>query len=178
LTFDLTNNTTIGGGVNDLLVVNGNLNLNNNTVNVRPIAPGGALANGTYRLVNYSGTKTGNLSISSGTRFTLTLDESTVGQIKLNVSGLPASLVWKGNSGTAWDVATTPNWLNGASSDVFFDFDTVTFNDTASTFNVSINQIVQPTSVTVNAGNNYTFIGSGGISGLTGLTKSGTGTLI
>src|SRR6185369_10869404 len=178
LVFDLTNNTTIGSGVNDLLVVNGNLNLNNNLVTIRPIAPGGVLANGTYRLVNYTGTKTGSLTISPGSRFSLTLDESIPGQINLIVSGLPANLVWKGNNGPSWDIATTPNWLNGVNPDVFFNFDTVSFDDTATSFNVSVDATVFPNSLTVNANNNYTFAGSGGVSGTTGLTKSGAGKLV
>lgn len=175
LVFDLTNNTTIGGGVNDLLVVNGNLNLNNNLVTIRPL---GVLATGTYRLVNYSGVKSGSLAINSGTRFSLTLDESVANQINLQVSGSPANLLWTGSTSGAWDVNTTTNWLNGATPDAFFNFDSVTFNDTAATFNVSINSPVLPTTMTVNANNNYLFTGSGGISGVGSITKSGSGKLV
>ena len=178
LIFDLTNNTTIGGGVNDLLVVNGNLNLNNNVVTIRALTPGGALANGTYRLVNYSGIKTGSLTVNSGTRFSLTIDESIPNQINLQVTGLPASLVWKGNNGGSWDNATTTNWLNGATPDVFFNGDTVAFNDTASTFNVSLNETLLPNSVNVNANTDYTFTGAGGLSGVGSINKSGAGKLI
>jgi autotransporter-associated beta strand protein len=178
LVFDLTNNTTIGSGVNDLLVVNGALNLNNNSVTIRPLAVGGALANGTYRLVNYSGPKTGTLTVNSGTRFSLAIDDSTPNQINLQVTGLPATLVWKGNNGNSWDISTTTNWLNGANPDVFFNFDTVTFNDTASTFNVSLNATVLPNTMTVNANTDYVFTGSGGISGVASVTKSGSGKLL
>lgn len=178
LTFDLTNNTTIGSGINDLLVVNGNLTLNSNLVTIRPIAPGGALANGTYRLVNYTGAKTGFLSISAGTRYTFTLDEATAGRINLNVTGNAANLLWKGDNGATWDIATSPNWRNGPNSDIFYNFDTVSFDDTATSFNVAINATVLPASMTANATNTYTFTGPGGISGTTGLTKGGSGALI
>jgi autotransporter-associated beta strand protein len=178
LTFDLTNNTTIGSGINDLLVVNGNLTLSSNAVTIRPIAPGGALANGTYRLVNYTGTKTGFLSINAGTRYTFTLDEATVGQINLNVTGTAANLLWRGNLSTAWDIANSQNWRNGANPDAFFNFDTVSFDDTATSFNVAINDTVLPSSMTINANNAYTFTGPGGISGTTGITKGGNGAAI
>jgi fibronectin-binding autotransporter adhesin len=178
LVFDLTNNTTIGSGVNDLLVVNGALNLNNNTVTVRPLAPGGALANGTYRLVNYTGAKTGTLAVNSGTRFSLAIDDSVPNQINLQVTGLPATLLWAGTNGNSWDVGATTNWLNGTSADVFFNFDTVTFNDTAGAFNVSLNSTVLPNSLTVSANNDYIFSGSGGISGIGSLSKSGNGKLV
>jgi len=178
LVFDLNNTTTIGGGVNDLLVVNGNLNLNNNVVTIRPLAVGGGLANGTYRLVNYTGVKTGSLVVNSGSRFSLTLDESVPNQINLQVTGTPANLVWRGNLSGSWDVGNTMNWLNGANPDAFFNFDTITFNDTASTFNVSIDAPVSPNGMTVNANNNYVFTGSGGISGVGGITKSGTGKMV
>jgi fibronectin-binding autotransporter adhesin len=178
LVFDLTNNTTIGSGVNDLLVVNGNLNLNNNAVTIHPLTAGGALANGTYRLVNYSGNKTGSLTVNSGTRFSLAIDDSTPNQINLQVTGLPASLVWRGNNGSSWDTGTTTNWLNGATPDVFFNGDTVAFNDTASTFNVSIDATVLPNAVNVNANNDYTFVGLGALSGIGSINKSGTGKLV
>jgi autotransporter-associated beta strand protein len=178
LVFDLTNNTTIGSGVNDLLVVNGALNLNNNSVIVHPLAAGGTLANGTYRLVNYSGPKTGTLTVNSGTRFSLAIDDSVPNQINLQVTGLPASLVWRGNNGSSWDNGTTTNWLNGATPDVFFNGDTVAFNDTASTFNVSIDATVLPNAVNLNANSDYTFAGSGGLSGIGSINKSGTGTMV
>lgn len=178
LTFDLTNSLTVGGGVNDLLVVNGNLNLSGNVVTIRPLAAGGVLANGTYRLINYTGTKTGSLTVTPSTRFTLTIDESVEGQINLIVSGQPASLVWKGNLSPAWDIGTSANWLNGATPDVFFDVDTVTFNDTAASFAVSLDAAVAPTAMSVNANSDYNFTGLGGLSGTMDLTKGGAGKLI
>jgi autotransporter-associated beta strand protein len=178
VTFDLTNNTTIGSGVNDLLVVNGNLNLNNNVVTIRPLAPGGALANGTYRLVNYNGIKTGSFSINSGTRFSLSLDESITGQVNLNVSGNPASLVWRGDSSTSWDIANSPNWRNGGNPDVFFNFDSVRFDDSATSFIVTLNETVLPTVVVVSNTFDYLFDGPAAPSGTMTVTKDHTGTLI
>ncbi|MEY4244120.1 MAG: hypothetical protein RLZZ245_1705, partial [Verrucomicrobiota bacterium] len=93
----------------------------------------------------------------------------------------PASLTWKGNdvtNPTFWDLATTFNW-NSSASDRFFDNDSVTFDNTASTFNVA----VQGTSVSPgnmvfdhNTPNHYSISG-GTIIGTGSLTKNGTGTL-
>lgn len=93
----------------------------------------------------------------------------------------PASLVWKGNDGTNptfWDTATTINWNNG-SPDRFFGNDSVTFDNTTSTFNV----VVQGSSVSPgnmvfdnSLANPYTLTG-GGIGGGGSLTKNGDGTV-
>ena len=52
------------------------------------------------------------------------------------------------------------------------------FDDTASTFTANIPGVVKPNAITVNTAATYTFQGPGKISGATGLTKQGTGTLI
>jgi hypothetical protein len=93
----------------------------------------------------------------------------------------PASLIWKGNDGTNpsfWDIATTFNWDNG-SPDRFFSNDHVTFDDTASTFNVEVqgssistgNMVFDNTSP-----NDYALSGSG-IGGTGSLTKTKSGTV-
>jgi T5SS/PEP-CTERM-associated repeat protein len=88
LDYDLGAPGTIGGGVNDLLVVNGNITLNG-TLN---IANAGGFAAGTYRLINYTGTLTGgSLSIGSVpagfNAAQMKFDTSTPGQVNLIVSG-------------------------------------------------------------------------------------------
>ena len=100
-------------------------------------------------------------------------------QLMFVPSTVTASLVWKGNSGvnpTFWNTLTTTNWSNGGSPDAFYAGDNVLFDDTASTYTVAITGgTVQPSSVTVNANNNYTFAGTMGGGGT--VTKGGTGTL-
>ena len=67
-------------------------------------------------------------------------------------------------------------------ADVFYNNDAVTFDDTGSTGNVTINAAVAPGSVTFNNNSlTYTLASSGfgnRITGLTGLSKSGSGTVV
>jgi fibronectin-binding autotransporter adhesin len=183
LYFDLSNTTTVGGGVNDLINVTGSLSLMNQMqVHINPVS--GALANGTYRLIEYGGSLSGgagNLSLigAGSARQSLALSTATAGQVDLVVSGMAANLVWAGDgSSNTWDVGGTPNWQNNGSPDVFYDFDNVSFTNTGSaTPAVNIVGTVQPGSITVDSSQNYTFAGAGAIGGAGSLTKSGTGTL-
>ncbi|HMJ91536.1 MAG TPA: hypothetical protein VK530_17060, partial [Candidatus Acidoferrum sp.] len=91
LVFDLNNDATPGGTVNDLFDVAGDLTIDNTRVTVDPLSP---LLGGTYRLINYTGTKTGTLIVSNTTRYTLALDEATANQVNLTVSGTNGNVKW------------------------------------------------------------------------------------
>jgi fibronectin-binding autotransporter adhesin len=172
INFNVNSTATIGGGVNDLLNVTGDIILSSNVVNGIPLAT--TLATGSYRLINYTGSRTGFLSFTNPTRYNLSLDYATANQINLiNAGGTPANLTWRGTNGN-WNL-TTSNWNNGAER--FLQLDAVTFDNTGLTTNITIAQQSFPSSVTVNSSTNYYFAGAGRISGATGLTKSGTGTL-
>jgi autotransporter-associated beta strand protein len=92
-------------------------------------------------------------------------------------------LVWAGDQGTDWDISLTANWRLGASSVTYGEASgigpTVRFDDSApGTTSVNLPVTVSPASVTIS--NNslaYSINGSGRISGTTGLTKQGSGTL-
>jgi len=89
------------------------------------------------------------------------------------------NLVWSGAINSAWDY-TTANWASGSTAMTYTDNCYVTFNDTATSANVTIASPVSPAAVTFsNSILNYTVSGTGGggLAGATGLTKSGTGTL-
>ena len=90
-------------------------------------------------------------------------------------------LQWNGNAATIWDQNTsnTP-WLNTTpAADHFVVGDFVTFGSGATTAGtVTLSSILMPASVTVTGTNNYTFAGTGSISGLTGVTLQGPGTLV
>jgi autotransporter-associated beta strand protein len=189
LNFDLGKTpTSLGGTNNDQITVAGNLTINPGTViNINPVQL--ALAGGTYKLIAYTGTlidNSGGIATAwttagytpSGRVTGIALSSATPGEIDLIVSGSPANLVWQGDGGAnAWDT-TTANWLNGVSSDLFYPYDNVLFNDSSINTNVDIQAAVTPSSVVVsNNVNHYTFINDQGINGGTGLIKNGTGTL-
>jgi autotransporter-associated beta strand protein len=75
--------------------------------------------------------------------------------------------------------ANEVNWTGGTGVYTDPGVAAVTFDDTGdATAPINVVGTLQPTSVTVNNSvNSYTFAGSGDISGSTGITKSGTGTL-
>jgi autotransporter-associated beta strand protein len=104
----------------------------------------------------------------------------TVG-ILVSQNALPNNLLWKGD-GTAnnWDT-TTSNWtnVNTSAASTYSGGDFATFDDTGSASPaVSLNGTLSPGSLTVNAStNNYTFSGTGSLTGTFALTKDGAGTL-
>jgi len=182
LYFDLANATNAGGGVNDLISLSGGaLVLSGNNV-VVPNLFNGLLVPGNYTLISGGSSTIGsaaNLSWagSSGSRQTFSFNTATPGTVLLNVAGSPpATLVWSGTNGTAWDTSTV-NWLNGGNPDIFYDFDSVIFDDTSTNGNVVISGGVQPGQVMVtNSVLNYTI--SGGVLGGVGqLVKAGSATL-
>jgi len=92
----------------------------------------------------------------------------------------PAQAVsWSGAQNGAWNTSSL-NWLAGAIPTNYNNAgDFVTFGDTAATSTVHlVTAALTPGSVTVNNSLlTYTFTGSGKLSGTTGLTKQGSGTL-
>jgi len=178
LRFDLSNNPAAG---NDRLHVTGPATLSGNLTFTFNLTDGN-LSPGTYELITVPTgplTTTG-LTLSSNlptsSRQTLTLETHATG-IRLVVSGTNANLIWTGANGGLWDQQTTTAW-SGASPATFFNFDKVTFNDTATNGSVSIARPVAPQSITVNntATRPYTFTGAP-ITGSTSLVKSGPGSL-
>ncbi len=178
--FELNTATTPGNGVNDLVNVGGDLDPNGATIFVTALTP--LTSPGTYRLFNYNGAELHPVSyagVQTDTRYTFALDDSTTKQVNLLVSGSSSSLVWSGGGGATWDLlySASPNW--DSDSQYFYNADSVTFDDTSPNNAVNITGTVRPASVLVtNTSANYVFSGSGKITGLTGVTKAGSGTLI
>jgi fibronectin-binding autotransporter adhesin len=127
------------------------------------------LSTSPYTLFTYTGTLSGigNVSVTSDTRYTFTLDTTSVpGSVLVSISGTAGSLVWQGganNAPNSWDVVTTSNWLNGVSLDRFFQGDTVTFDDSATTKLVTMTTQVKPASMTVSSSEVYIFNGPGSL---------------
>lgn len=89
---------------------------------------------------------------------------------------------WEGRAGGTWDTGSDTNWINLGTGlpTTYADPNPVLFADNAlGTTTVNLTTTVSPDSVTVNNSNlTYTITGSGKISGATGLTKTGSGTLV
>ncbi len=126
---------------------------------------------------NYAGRASFNFTVTDA-------DGSTWTQpflLLMSAVALPQDLLWKGDGASnLWDTnALSFVRGSGAEPTAFRNGDSVTFDDTGdnSPF-VQITGSLQPYSVAVNnASKNYTFGGSGLLSGVTTLAKSGVGAL-
>ncbi len=99
---------------------------------------------------------------------------STAGLLTVHT---PLNLTWRSTPANhSWNVGNVDlNWLSGSPT-AFFNGDNATFDNTGDSSTVSIDAAIVPSSVTVNNAS-YTLNGAGKITGPTGLTKSGSGTL-
>jgi autotransporter-associated beta strand protein len=171
------------GGTNDLINITGTLTVSpGNNINLSHFG-GGAIPNGTYTLINYSGSFIGSLA-----NFTVTAVGNTAvlanpaNQITVTISpGVRSAtnLTWVGSdpSGANWDIGTS-NWVNGVTMFAFQTGDSVRF-DAAGAAHPTVNLTVpvSPASVVVSNTASYTFTGVGNISGSTRLVKTNSGTL-
>lgn len=170
---NITTTTLTTGGANSLINIAGVTGLS------------GAAYPTNFTLIKYS-TFVSNSFFTFGTLVASTIQgyiTNTGSAVVVVLTNGPKPLVWKGSDSvnpTFWDIATTTNWqFNGLSAVPFNTADSVTFDDTASTFNVNVTTAVLPGTITVtNATHNYTFGGVGNISGTGGLTKQGSGSLV
>ncbi|HEY5914156.1 MAG TPA: autotransporter-associated beta strand repeat-containing protein [Verrucomicrobiae bacterium] len=144
-----------------------------------------------FKVIQYSGTIGGfgfdnNIGLGSlpvvSPAYTGYLSNNTVaGSVDLVITGGPEpsrSLAWDGTPNGDWDT-TTLNWRFSGNSTFYRQNDAVLFDDTATgTTTVNLTTAMEPLSLTINnATKNYTFTGSGSLSGSFGLLKQGAGTL-
>jgi fibronectin-binding autotransporter adhesin len=143
------------------------------------------------RVIQYTGTIGGagfDNNIGLGTlpaaspAYTAYLSNNTANaSIDLVITSGPTptrSLVWNGAPTGDWDLTTT-NWLSSGSPTFYRQNDAVLFDDTASgTTTVNLTTTLLPLTLSVsNVTKNYSFTGTGGVSGAVGLVKQGAGTL-
>ncbi len=180
----------ISTGSRDLIVVDGNLSLSSGSLSLNV---NGTLTNGTYKLIQYTGSllsgagSSANLSLTGFNQSgkVATLSEATSGEIDLVVktqNGL--SVVWQGSVNNNWDAGSSANWLLGTTPVTYADGDQVSFTDNTVAPTVALLGVFFPGSVTVsNTTQTYTFSdatgnGGGKLSGPASLVKKGTGTLV
>jgi len=144
----------------------------------------GALANGRYPLIAFSGTIGGQglagLELAD-------IPGRVTGSLEINAENSTIDLVISGAEGITWTGAASvlwnkqdTNWVLGGTSTAtqFLDADDVKFDDSsAATVNtITVEEGMLPASMTVDASENYSFSGVGiGLNGT--LMKKGTGTL-
>ena len=97
----------------------------------------------------------------------------------LGAFGAPVSagLAWRGQVNGNWD-STTTNWVDATFGNdcAFANGVAVKFDDFASNTTVNVSTVITPLSVSLeNSSSNYTFSGSGSISGATAVSQIGTG---
>ena len=179
-TFDLSGNPASG---NDKIIVGGTLTLSSSA----PTPLTFTFLNGAPALgVPYTLFQCGSISGTLANAFTnspagYTATYSQVGNsIVVTFGGSVTNLVWTGTDpaiASTWDVATSTNWFDGTSDNIFYQFDPVVFDNTSVNTTVTLNATVTPTGITVDSTNNYTISGTGSIAGNTGLTKNNTNVL-
>lgn len=104
-------------------------------------------------------------------------DDVVSSSVALHVAAINP-LVWRGNSGSTWDINTTTNWSLSGSPDKYLENDNVRFDDTLTgSSTVTLGVDVNPANVTFHNTFDYTLNGTHGISGPTNLSKSGGGAL-
>jgi autotransporter-associated beta strand protein len=196
-TLRFTNNLTLSGTVSntfkiglntnvyDRVLVGGDLEFNG-TLPVRIAPTQGLIVNGRYILFKWTGNLVGgtaNLALEvpplPGT-FTLGEDLAAK-EIYLNVSDVVVTdLTWRGDTGANWDLGVTANWRNTNGNAVTFaNFNHARFDNSGSnTAPVNIVDTILPLTVLFASTNDYTFTGSGKISGVASLTKNSTGKVV
>jgi fibronectin-binding autotransporter adhesin len=115
-----------------------------------------------------------SLGILNGYAGTLSTSGNT---LTLNITG--TAYTWTGLNNGNWDTTTPNNWIQNGAPAVFANGAPVLFDDTAARTSVTVNGLVQPTSVTINNNtNSYSIASSAGkdIGGSASFTKSGNGT--
>ena len=190
LNFELGQAGTVGGALNDLVTIGGNLVLDG-TLNVQQSA-GGTFGPGLYRLFNYTGTLTDNGLVlgSSPSGSTLTVQTAVAGQVNLaNSNGLALNFwdgtgpktnsVVNGGSGTWQNSAGNNNWTDatGSVNAVFTDGAFAIFSATPGTVTVD-NSLGQVSASGMQfASNGYVVTGNPvALTGATAIIRVGDGT--
>jgi autotransporter-associated beta strand protein len=184
--YNLGATTTVGAGVNGLIIINGTLTLGTASFLLNP-ETGTFQSGGTYTLISnitgsaVSGSVSGLTAVlPRQTSATFAIDANNNLVVTITGTGAVGNLTWAGSSTLDnWDVQASEDWINGSgASDYFYDLDNVIFNDSGyGTVNVAVT--VSPDSITAsNTAVSYTLSGPGAINGSGGFTKTGTNLFI
>lgn len=180
LYFDLSDNVDGTIKKNDMIVIDGDLNING-SVAIDITRLNGKLSAGTYTLATVSGALNGDITKISingipGVPYTLKYESNKL-VITVDATRLAGKVIWQGAVDTEWDLFNKLNWLNNGVADYFIGGDSVIFNDQALQTNIDIADEYAVKDFLFDATKNMTIRGGGSITGETGLTKRGSGSL-
>ncbi len=178
LAFDLSSSPA---GTNDAIAMRGGLLAMSGTQAYLFNLTDKVLGAGTYKLIEGATNSTAWAAVShnlpSGTRQSFSVLRAAAGSnpsyVRLAVTGNAAALVWRGTSGSAWDVNATTNWLSGSDTNTFYNLDAVRFDDSSTNGAVAVTGTVLPSLVTVTNNTRAYTLGGGAIAGTCALVKSG-----
>jgi autotransporter-associated beta strand protein len=179
--FDLSSDTGNLIKANDFLMVNGDLTVSNQlALNISLLDD--SLQKGHYTLIRYTGEFTGKAEslMAEGLAGIPNKIIVTDSSVMLHILRLrnPLRIIWAGTQNYDWDAATSLNWLRNGEEDWFVPNDTVVFNDSGSAGqDINLSGLLHIGMMIFDASVDYTFGGSGKITGPGGLIKNGTGTL-
>jgi len=175
-------NLTVGGSKDGKLITSGNADFTGGVINV---GFGGSPIGKTFDLVTYGGDLVTAPIVDAGDtgRLVPVVDNGTGtdSKVTFSLSGSVANLVWLGNEvgfENDWDNNIALNFDNGGATSTFRQYDNVTFGNTSGSNTPNIIGTLTPLSVTFDhSTNDYTLGGAGILSGITGISKAGSGTL-
>ena len=166
------------------LSASGNLTAAGTTITINITGTG--FTAGTIPLITYGGTPLGNIAnfvlgaLPPGMGANLVNNPNS---LDLNITVAGQNLSWYGDVNNIWDINSAANWANSMVPGAkYLEYtstgDPVRLDDTAvGNYDINLTTSVHPFSVQVDAANNYSITGAGGITGSTSLVKSNTGTL-
>lgn len=162
------------------------LNINGNVSITAPLVfniKSAKFAPGTYALVNYTGTLSGDISNISfdglvGLAYGVETSGNSIRLIIKEQREPYASIYWNGAESGTWDYRTS-NWETGDKQPLpFVAGDGVVFDDRATTTSITADELMPVKSALFDNSTTYTINGDGGFSGECDLTKEGSGTLV
>lgn len=163
----------------DIVKVNGDFTVEDTVYVV--IKPASMLAAGKFPLIQYGGTFKGTLSkmIISGLENQVYSLENTSGIIQLVITDArtPAKVIW-GGVADKWEKTTAKSWYLNTQLDSYSLNDSVVFNDQGiAKTAIQLTDKLPVSDFLVDSKSNFTFSGTGSITGTGGLTKRGPGKL-
>lgn len=179
--FDLSDDTSGLLKTNDILRINGDIMLlGKTTISINLLD--GSLGVGKYELIESTGDLNVNIDDINieglmGFLYEIMKTDSSLILESFYVRP-PSTIVWKGDKSDIWDLITSLNWLNNDTADWFVQNDTVIFDDSgSSTTTIQLANSLPVGKIHVNGSTDYTFEGTGFISGAAKLVKTGNAML-